>query len=125
MRVLYTVLLYLVTPLVLLRLAWRGLALRDYWGRWNERFGFVERAPVTALVRGLLARARLRERDAPLLHPRRRAERTRCAALCRARYAGRTRQRHGQHQVRRRGAGCRARRRPRTARPHRRAPRMD
>lgn len=45
MRVLYTVLLYLLVPVVLLRLLWRGLALRDYWHRWNERFGFVERPP--------------------------------------------------------------------------------
>lgn len=41
MRYLYTVLLYLLTPFVLLRLLWRGLELRDYWHRWNERFGFV------------------------------------------------------------------------------------
>ena len=44
MRLLYTALLYLLTPLVLLRLLWRGLQLRDYWYRWNERFGFVPRA---------------------------------------------------------------------------------
>lgn len=43
MRVLYTVLLYLLVPFVLLRLLWRGLALRDYWYRWSERFGFVAR----------------------------------------------------------------------------------
>lgn len=41
MRAFYTVLLYLLTPFVLLRLLWRGLALRDYWKRWDERFGFV------------------------------------------------------------------------------------
>ncbi|MGH8460359.1 MAG: lipid IV(A) 3-deoxy-D-manno-octulosonic acid transferase [Stenotrophobium sp.] len=43
MRVFYILLLYLLVPFVLLRLLWRGLALRDYWYRWNERFGFVER----------------------------------------------------------------------------------
>ena len=43
MRLLYTLLLYLLVPFVLLRLLWRGLELRDYWHRWNERFGFVER----------------------------------------------------------------------------------
>ena len=43
MRWLYTFLLYLLVPFVLLRLLWRGLELRDYWYRWNERFGFVER----------------------------------------------------------------------------------
>jgi 3-deoxy-D-manno-octulosonic-acid transferase len=42
MRLLYIALLYLLVPIVLLRLLWRGLALRDYWQRWNERFGFVD-----------------------------------------------------------------------------------
>ena len=41
MRRLYTLLLYLLVPFVLLRLLWRGLQLRDYWQRWNERFGLV------------------------------------------------------------------------------------
>jgi 3-deoxy-D-manno-octulosonic-acid transferase len=52
MRFLYTFLLYLLTPLLLLRLAWRGFALHDYWHRWGERFGFVARAtqPVEAWV---------------------------------------------------------------------------
>jgi 3-deoxy-D-manno-octulosonic-acid transferase len=45
MRVLYTVLLYLATPLVLLRLAWRGFAQREYWRRVPERFGFAPRVP--------------------------------------------------------------------------------
>lgn len=40
MRVLYTVLLYLIVPLALLRLFWRGFQIRDYWHRWGERFGF-------------------------------------------------------------------------------------
>ncbi len=42
MRKLYTLLLYLLAPLVLLRLAWRGLRAPDYWRRWPERFGFIE-----------------------------------------------------------------------------------
>lgn len=52
MRWLYTILLYLLTPFILLRLLWRGLALRDYWHRWNERFGFVDApaAPVAVWV---------------------------------------------------------------------------
>jgi 3-deoxy-D-manno-octulosonic-acid transferase len=33
--------LYLLAPLVLLRLAWRGLRAPDYWRRWPERFGSV------------------------------------------------------------------------------------
>lgn len=40
MRVLYTALLYLIVPLALLRLCWRGFQMRDYWHRWGERFGF-------------------------------------------------------------------------------------
>lgn len=52
MRSLYTLLLYLLTPLVLLRLLWRGFELRDYWYRWGERFGFVAaaREPVAVWV---------------------------------------------------------------------------
>lgn len=45
MRTLYTALLYLITPLVLLRLLWRSRELADYRRRWNERFGFVAAAP--------------------------------------------------------------------------------
>jgi 3-deoxy-D-manno-octulosonic-acid transferase len=44
MRILYTLLLYLLMPLVLLRLAWRGLRAPAYWHRWAERFGFIEPA---------------------------------------------------------------------------------
>ena len=40
MRALYTTLLYLIVPLALLRLCWRGFQMRDYWHRWGERFGF-------------------------------------------------------------------------------------
>ncbi|MEK6806688.1 MAG: lipid IV(A) 3-deoxy-D-manno-octulosonic acid transferase [Pseudomonadota bacterium] len=50
MRVLYTALLYLLTPFMLLRLIWRGFSLRDYWQRWPERFGFVPRAPAGVAV---------------------------------------------------------------------------
>ncbi len=39
-RLLYTFILYLLTPLVLLRLGWRGLRAPAYWRRWPERFGF-------------------------------------------------------------------------------------
>ena len=41
LRILYTFLLYLLAPLVLLRLAWRGLRAPDYWRHWPERFGSV------------------------------------------------------------------------------------
>lgn len=37
----YSVLLYLLVPAVLARLALRGLRNRGYWQRWRERFGHV------------------------------------------------------------------------------------
>ncbi len=40
LRALYTLIMYLLTPVILYRLAWRGIGYRDYWGRWRERFGF-------------------------------------------------------------------------------------
>jgi len=40
-RNLYSILLYLLTPLVLLRLVWRGLRAPAYWQRWGERFGYI------------------------------------------------------------------------------------
>jgi 3-deoxy-D-manno-octulosonic-acid transferase len=42
MRWLYTLLLYLIMPLVLLHLLWRGLGNRAYLKRWPERFGFFD-----------------------------------------------------------------------------------
>lgn len=45
LRWLYTAVLYLIVPPVLLRLLWRGVRNRGYWHRWGERFGFF-RAPV-------------------------------------------------------------------------------
>ena len=41
MRLLYSLLLYLLTPLVLLRLAWRGIRAPAYWRRWSERFAWL------------------------------------------------------------------------------------
>lgn len=41
MRIVYSLILYLLTPFALLRLVWRGLRARGYWLRWGERFGFV------------------------------------------------------------------------------------
>ena len=51
MRLIYSVLLYLLVPWVLTRLAWRGLRSRGYWQRWGERFGFVPSlsSPTTAM----------------------------------------------------------------------------
>ena len=42
LRTLYTLLLYLLSPVVVLRLAWRGLRAPGYWRRWPERFGAIE-----------------------------------------------------------------------------------
>jgi 3-deoxy-D-manno-octulosonic-acid transferase len=39
-RLIYTVAMYLLIPLILYRLAVRGLRYREYFGRWRERFGF-------------------------------------------------------------------------------------
>jgi len=46
MRKLYSLLIYLITPLALLYLAFRGLRSRDYLKRWPERFAFFA-APET------------------------------------------------------------------------------
>lgn len=43
MRKLYSLLLYLATPVVLAYLAFRGIRNRDYLKRWPERFGFFAR----------------------------------------------------------------------------------
>ena len=39
-RLIYTAIMYMLIPLILYRLAVRGLRYRDYFGRWRERFGF-------------------------------------------------------------------------------------
>lgn len=44
-RRVYTAVLYLVLPLILARLALRGLRNRAYWSRWGERFGRVDVRP--------------------------------------------------------------------------------
>ena len=41
-RFIYTIALYLLTPLILYRLAVRGLRYPDYFARWRERFGFFQ-----------------------------------------------------------------------------------
>jgi 3-deoxy-D-manno-octulosonic-acid transferase len=40
MRAFYTLLFYLLTPFIMLRLLWRGIKAPAYRRRWNERFGF-------------------------------------------------------------------------------------
>ena len=40
LRFLYIILSYLLVPLVLLHLFWKGFGNRDYWKRIPERFGW-------------------------------------------------------------------------------------
>jgi 3-deoxy-D-manno-octulosonic-acid transferase len=44
LRKLYTLLLFLLMPLVIMRLAWRGIRAPAYWRRWPERFGSIQPA---------------------------------------------------------------------------------
>ena len=44
-RTAYSLLLYLLLPLILLRLLWRGLRAPAYRRRWRERFGFYAQPP--------------------------------------------------------------------------------
>jgi 3-deoxy-D-manno-octulosonic-acid transferase len=39
LRFLYTVAMYLATPVIVWRLAARGIRYRGYFRRWRERFG--------------------------------------------------------------------------------------
>lgn len=50
MRYLYSLLLYLLIPFVILRLWWRSLSAPAYRRRWGERFGFFARLPVEGAV---------------------------------------------------------------------------
>jgi 3-deoxy-D-manno-octulosonic-acid transferase len=50
LRYLYSLLLYLLVPFVILRLLWRSLRAPAYRRRWAERFGFFPRLPVTGAV---------------------------------------------------------------------------
>ena len=45
MRLIYTFLFYLLIPIILLRLLWRGVRAPAYWQRWSERFGFFPKLP--------------------------------------------------------------------------------
>ena len=50
MRALYTFTMYLVTPVIIYRLAARGLRLRGYFRRWLERFGYFTPPPLQGAV---------------------------------------------------------------------------
>jgi len=44
-RHVYSLILYLLIPVAIQRLVYRGLRNRGYWRRWRERFGWVPRVP--------------------------------------------------------------------------------
>jgi len=46
LRFIYTSIFYLIIPILLLRLLWRGVKAPAYWQRWLERFGFFTALPV-------------------------------------------------------------------------------
>lgn len=50
MRYLYSLLLYLLVPFVLVRLLWRSLKVPAYRRRWGERFGFIAALPTDGVV---------------------------------------------------------------------------
>jgi 3-deoxy-D-manno-octulosonic-acid transferase len=47
---LYTLLLYLLIPFVLLSLYWRGRKIPEYRRRWAERFGFIAALPAAGCI---------------------------------------------------------------------------
>jgi 3-deoxy-D-manno-octulosonic-acid transferase len=50
MRRVYTALLYVLTPVILLRLLWRGLRSPGYLHRWRERFGHFEAPEIAGCI---------------------------------------------------------------------------
>lgn len=49
-RILYTLTMYLLTPVILYRLAMRGLRYPEYFERWRERFGFFAKPAFTKSI---------------------------------------------------------------------------
>ena len=49
-RFLYTLLLYLLLPLVPIKLLWRGIRQPEYLRNWGERFGFFSNPPKRPLI---------------------------------------------------------------------------
>jgi len=43
LRIAYSIVLYLLAPLVVFRLFWLGFRNPDYRSRWTERFGFPDK----------------------------------------------------------------------------------
>lgn len=50
MRIVYSALFYLLTPVIVLRLLWRGVKAPDYLDRWRERFAFYDKKQVQGVV---------------------------------------------------------------------------
>ncbi len=50
MRYFYSVLFYLLLPLIWLRLMWRSLKASEYRNRWQERFGFYKMPTVSGVI---------------------------------------------------------------------------
>ncbi len=46
----YSIAAYLALPWVILRLIWRGLRYPAYFGRWRERFGFVDKEDARRVI---------------------------------------------------------------------------
>lgn len=50
LRAIYSALLLLATPVMLLRLVWRGWRQRGYWQHWGERFGHHQNATMAGAI---------------------------------------------------------------------------
>ncbi len=46
----YSLLLYLLLPLLFVRLIWRGFRNPAYWYRWHERFGFIPNSETSQII---------------------------------------------------------------------------
>nr|MBP8120437.1 3-deoxy-D-manno-octulosonic acid transferase [Burkholderiales bacterium] len=50
LRLLYSLLLLLATPLIMLRLLWRGVRQPEYRRHWRERWGFPSAPPLSRSI---------------------------------------------------------------------------
>ena len=50
LRTFYIIITYVLIPLVLLHLLWKGFGNRDYWKRIGERFGFYPQPPLQDVI---------------------------------------------------------------------------
>lgn len=49
-RLIYNTFFYLLLPIILLRLIWRGFRAPAYWQRWRERFGFLPKLSIKSPI---------------------------------------------------------------------------